>query len=160
MPFTGEYEHTIDAKQRVAIPSDIRAMLVPEEHGSGFYAVEGSNGAIWIWPEATFKQMADAMVGSLLPDEDLAEFEELYYSQASRLELDSAGRVRLTDRLLVGAGISKQVTILGVRDHLELRDPDDWSQRLAQRQANRDAIMKRAREAMRAQQQGAQTTTG
>ena len=58
MLFTGEYEHSIDAKQRLAIPSDLRGRLDPEIHGSAFYVAPGQQGSLWIWPEKTFEQMA------------------------------------------------------------------------------------------------------
>ena len=51
MLFTGEYEHTIDAKQRLAIPSEIRARLDPKVHGQAFYLAPGANGHLWLWPE-------------------------------------------------------------------------------------------------------------
>ena len=37
---------------------------------------------------------------SLLPDEDMLEFEELLYSQSTWVELDSVGRIRIPERLL------------------------------------------------------------
>lgn len=149
MLFTGEHEHTIDAKQRVAIPSDIRASVRPDVHGEGWYAVPGQNGAIWLWPTLTFEAMAAAMMDpSLLPEDEVMEFEDYFFSQAARLEVDSAGRVRLPDRLLKGAGIKKAVTVLGVKDHLELRDPEDWAARLAEKRAKQGELMMRARTAM------------
>jgi MraZ protein len=146
--FTGEYEHTIDAKQRLAIPAEIRARLKPELHGEAFYLVPGPNGALWMWPERTFEQMAGALEQSLLPGEELMDFEELMFSQAARLELDKAGRVRLPERLLAMAQISSAVAVLGVKDHLELRDGEQWRSRRADKLAQQGEIMLRARRAL------------
>ncbi len=148
MLFTGEYEHTIDAKQRMAIPAEIRAALDPVIHGDAFYAAPGANGALWLWPEQTFEEMAGAMEGSLLPDEEMMEFEELLFSQAARMEIDKAGRVRLPERLLQLAQISHSVVVLGVKDHLELRDPSDWETRRVEKLATQGEIMLRARRAL------------
>ena len=41
MFFLGEYEHSIDAKQRLAIPAEVRDVLDPEVHGSAFVAAPG-----------------------------------------------------------------------------------------------------------------------
>jgi MraZ protein len=150
--FTGEYEHTIDAKQRLAVPAEIRSRLKPDVHGEGFYAVPGPNGALWLWPEKTFEQMAGAMEASLLPAEEMMEYEELLFSQAARLELDSAGRVRLPERLLSLAAIAQRVMILGVKDHLELRDPEQWRRRREEKLAAQGEIMLRARRALADQQ--------
>ena len=148
MLFTGEYEHAIDAKQRLAIPAEIRAHLDIEIHGEGFYLVPGPNGALWLWPQRTFEQMAGAMDQSLLPGEEMMEFEDLLFSQAARLEIDKSGRVRLPDRLLRLAGIGQSVVILGVKDHLELRDAEEWRARLSEKLSKQGEIMLRARRAL------------
>lgn len=148
MLFTGEYEHTIDSKLRMAIPAEFRSHLEPDTLGSAFYLSPGPNGALWLWPERTFERLAGAMSSSLLPAEELMEFEELLYSQSRRLELDKAGRVRLHEQSLAEAGLGKQVVILGVKDHLELRDPEQWKLQRQQKLAKQSEIMLRARRAM------------
>lgn len=152
MLFTGEYEHTIDAKQRLAIPAEVRSRLDPELHGHGFYAVPGPNGALWLWPALTFEQMAGAMEQSLLPGEEMMEFEELLFSQAARVELDKAGRVRLPERLTQFAGLGQTVVILGVKDHLELRDAGAWQSRRREKLSKHGEIVLRARRALTEQQ--------
>src|SRR4051812_9289698 len=99
--FTGEYEHTIDAKQRLAIPSEIRSRLDPKIHGQSFYLTLGANLHLWLWPEKTFETMAGAHESSLLKPEEMMEYEEILFSQASRLEIDTAGRIRLPERMLI-----------------------------------------------------------
>lgn len=148
MLFTGDYEHTIDAQQRLSIPSDIRAAMDPETHGKAFFAVPGPNGHLWLWPERTFERLAGSLGQSLVPGEEEMEFEEILFSQATRLELDKVGRVRMPDRLLSWAGLGQSVVILGIRDHLELRDPTAW---FAERDAKLNKvgeIMLRTRRAM------------
>ena len=149
MLFTGEYEHTIDAKQRLAIPAEIRSRLNPELHGEDFYIVPGANGALWLWPERTFERMASAMEHSLLPGEEMMEFEELMFPQSKRLEVDKAGRIRIPDQMLEEFGLGQTITILGMKDHLELRDPKQWQAQRQQTLAKRKEIMVRARLALK-----------
>ena len=146
MLFTGEYEYTIDAKQRLAIPAEIRSRLNPERDGLAFYVTAGPNDALWLWPERTFERMAGAIEASLLPAEEMMEFDEITFPTARRLELDKTGRVRLPKPMLEAAGIQSKVVILGVRDHLELRDPGQWEQRRLEKQADRPKIFHRARQ--------------
>ena len=154
MLFTGEYEHTIDAKHRMAIPSEIRSRLDPEVDGEAFYLVPGPEGALWLWPERTFERMAGVMEQSLLPAEEVLEFEELMFPQASRLDLDKTGRVRLPERMIRLAELGQQVMILGVRDHLEIRDPEKWAAIREQKLARQGEIMLRARRALAPRQPG------
>jgi len=60
------------------------------------------------------------------------EFEQILFSQSKRLEIDKAGRIRLPESLLDFAGIKSQAVVIGVRDHLEIRDPDQWKTRNSQ----------------------------
>lgn len=147
MLFTGEYEHTIDSKSRMAIPADVRARLEAASHGPSFYVAPGTAGTLWIWPERLFEQMASSTEASLLPDEDLLEFEEFLYSQAARVELDKSGRIRIPERLLQQASLGSSVVLLGVRDHLEIRDPERWARQRNEKLAKQSEIMMRARRA-------------
>ena len=76
------------------------------------------------------------------------EYEELLFSQAAQMEIDGSGRVRLSERLLRRAGIAGSVTILGVKDHLELRDPKQWEQHREAQLARHGEIQVRARQAL------------
>lgn len=159
MLFTGEYEHTIDDKQRLAIPSEIRAVFSPELHGEAFYVTVGPNNVLWLLPEKRFMQIADQLGRSPMQNEELLEYEVFLFSQARRLELDKAGRVRLPERLLGMAGLDGKTVILGVKDHLELRDPDAWAQERETQFAQHAELVLRARQAL-TQKNGGTTTDG
>ena len=149
MLFTGEYEHTIDAKQRLAVPAEIRAQLEAEEHREVLYLAPGANGMLWLWPEQTFERMTSAAEATLLPGEEMMEFEELIFPQSRRLEIDKNGRIRIPQDMLAEFGLGETVSILGMKDHLELRDPAAWRQQRQQSLAKRRDIMLRAREALK-----------
>jgi MraZ protein len=152
--FTGEYKHNIDAKQRLAIPSDLRSRLDSQVHGDAFYIAPGQMGALWLWPERTFEAMALATEQSLVPDEEMLEYEQLLYSQAARVELDKAGRVRIPERMIRIADLGSKVVVLGVKDHLEVRDPDRWELLREEKLAQQSEIMLRARRALQKQRRG------
>lgn len=146
MLFTGEYDHAMDDKQRISLPADIRARLDREQDGEGFYAVLGANGAVWLWPDRPFARMVSGQGdGSGLPgflrSEEWAEFEELFFSQAAPVGVDSQGRIRLPERLARMAKLESLVSVLGVRDHLEIWDRATWT-------AYRDARMTQYRDVL------------
>ena len=155
MLFTGELERSIDEKLRISIPSEMRSGFTTGPAPNIVYAAPGPNIAIWLWPEQTFVNMAMSFEQSLLPDEDVMDFEQVLFSQSRRIELDKAGRIRLPDALLTLAGISKQAVILGVRDHLELRDPESWDQMREEKLSKLKEIMLRARKQGRSHGEGA-----
>ena len=148
MFFLGEYEHSIDAKQRLAIPAEVRDVLNPEIHGVAFVAAPGGNGSLWLWPEKPFETLSKELAGSLLGNDDLDDFERLVYSQSARVPLDSAGRIRIPARLLDRYNLTNSVTVLGVRDHLELMKPKSWREEQSRLEPARTDIWRRARQAM------------
>lgn len=121
MLFLGKFEHTIDPKGRLAIPSELRSALSPEVHGDALIAAPGPNGSLWLWPEKTFEKWAASQGQTLSNPEEVARFEFLLFSQASSLPLDRVGRVCLPERLVKRYGLAGTLSIAGVRDHLEVR---------------------------------------
>lgn len=144
MLFTNAYERAIDAKQRLPIPAEIRAALVQEGQSEALYLVEGSNGGLWLWPQRTFERMAGDIEPSLAPPAEVIDFDEITFPYAPRLEIDTAGRVRIPQEMLEQAGIGAKVLILGMRDHLELWDPQTWHERHQEKSARRGEIIERA----------------
>src|SRR5262245_6727720 len=98
----------------------------PKIHGNAFYLAPGGNQHLWLWPAKTFERMARAFEGSLLESEEVMEFEETFYTDSEYVEMDSAGRIRIPEAMLAEVGLGQTVMIVGVKDHMELRDPAEF----------------------------------
>jgi MraZ protein len=143
---TGEYQHTVDEKGRVLISNKLRSQIDSEEHGSNFYLVLGANGILCLYPEKYFEQIALALApGSTAPDEAVS-FERLSFALASKVELDNQGRLLLNERLRKRANLKEQVTLVGVRDHIELWNTESWEQYLEDNMAQYQKQMSQARQ--------------
>lgn len=135
MVFTGTYEHAIDAKHRLAIPSDIRRDL---QRGLGtgegdavvLYCVLGGTDVLCLYTEPGYSRLAEELRQSELDPVELLEYEEVFYANSKRIEMDSAGRVRLPEHLLKQTGLSGEVVIAGAGDHLKIRDRSAWNAKL------------------------------
>ncbi len=149
MLFLGEFEHSLDAKQRLAIPSELRNCFPNEGVDAVFISAPGSNDFLCLWPEKTFSELSNKFGGSLVSDEDIQDSERLIYSQSSRCPLDKAGRVRIPDRMLQRYKLTGNIIILGVRDHLELCTSDKWKEERERLEPAAADILRRARETMR-----------
>lgn len=144
MAFTGEYELTIDAKGRLAFPADIRGRLHPDKDGEFFYLTLGLNGALWLYPEKKFHQMVEEVEAGLIQDEAVQEFVEIFFPLSTRLMYDSANRVRIPDKMMERAGLTNpQVVLLGMNDHLEIRDRATWEAELQERLSRQREIVAR-----------------
>ncbi len=143
---TGEYEHIVDGKSRVLISNKLRSQIDADEHGSNFYLVLGANGILCLYPEKYFEQIALAVApGATAPDEAVA-FERISFALASKVELDKQGRLLLNEKLRKRAGLKDHVTLVGVRDHIELWNSENWEQYLAEHMAQYQRQMTQARQ--------------
>lgn len=143
MLLTGEYEHTIDAKHRLAIPAEVRARWRPEEDGSAWYAVAIRPGLIRLYTERSFVDRAASQPLTLAPEEDEAELQAAFFGSTARLELDSAGRVRLPEVMLEIVGLPAEVVLVGAGDRLEVRDRAEWRSSRRARLAQLPELMRR-----------------
>jgi MraZ protein len=142
---TGEYQHVVDEKGRVLVSNKLRAQIDSQEHGSNFYLVLGANGILCLYPEKYFERICSAVgPGAMAPDEAVA-FERLSFGLASKVELDGQGRLLLNDRLRKRAGLKDHITLVGIRDHVELWNDEDWEQYVAHNMAPYQRQMSEAR---------------
>jgi MraZ protein len=143
---TGEYQHVVDSKSRVLISNKLRGQIDADEHGSNFYLVLGANGILCLYPEKYFEQIALAVApGTTAPDEAVA-FERMSFSLASKVELDNQGRLLLNDKLRKRAGLKDNITLIGVRDHIELWNSESWEQYVSDHMAQYQKQMSQARQ--------------
>jgi len=145
---TGEYQHVIDDKSRVLISNKLRSQIDADEHGSNFYLVLGANGILCLYPEKYFEQIILAVSpDTIAPDETVA-FERISFALAGKVELDGQGRLLLNERLRKRAGLKEKITLVGVRDHIELWNSENWEQYLSDHMAQYQKQMSQARQAV------------
>lgn len=128
MLFTGQYLHSIDPKQRLQIPAEIRARWKTDIDGAAWYAVPWTGGIIRLYTETDFENRAKSGFLSLTPDEDEAELQATLFGLCERIEPDSAGRIRLSEEMLTLAELSSEVVLIGAGDRMEIRDRKGWQE--------------------------------
>jgi len=143
---TGEYEHAVDHKGRVLISNKLRSQIDTDEHGSSFYLVLGTNGILCLYPEKYFEQIALAVAPKAKAPDEAVAFERISFALAGKVELDSQGRLLLNEKLRRRAGLKDNVTLVGVRDHIELWNTEDWEQYLGDHMAQYQKQMTQARQ--------------
>lgn len=155
---TGEFEHVIDSKGRVLISNKLRHQIDSDEHGSNFYLVLGANGILCLYPEKYFEQLAlESSPVNTAPDESVS-FERISFALASKVELDNQGRLLLNEKLRRRAGLKDRITLVGVRDHIELWNTGDWEGYLDSHFAQYQQQMQQARQSLLNKQRQETTT--
>ena len=143
---TGEYQHVVDEKGRVLVSNKLRGQIDADEHGSNFYLVLGANGVLCLYPEKYFERIALAVAPDAAAPDEAVAFERISFALTSKVELDSQGRLLLNERLRSRAGLKEQITLIGVRDHIELWNSENWEQYLSDHMAQYQKQMSQARQ--------------
>jgi MraZ protein len=123
LAFHGTFDHTLDAKNRLTVPSKLRTAFA-----EGAFLVRSAEKCISLYPSSTYSAQTDAALSGFNPlSAQARELRRYFHSNASQVELDSAGRVTLSTRQLEHAGIERDVVVIGAGDCLELWDPSTWA---------------------------------
>jgi MraZ protein len=139
----GEYDHTLDDKNRLTLPAKLR-----DELGDEVVITRGLDGCLAVYSRSAFDVLA-ARMGTLDPlSRETRTMQRYFFTGAPPVELDKAGRMVVPAKLLEELEIGREVTIAGVYDHLEIWDRASWREQLthaggsaedvAERLANRD----------------------
>ena len=121
--FHGTFDHTLDAKNRLTVPSKFRSTLA-----GTVFLVRGAEPCLSVYPAETYNAMAEAALANMNPlSSQKREYARLFYANAMSMELDGAGRIMLPARYLEHAGITgREVVVAGTGECLELWDRTRW----------------------------------
>ncbi len=119
--FTGQYDRTIDAKNRIQLPSQLRAAIDPKKEGEGLYITLGEfRGTLSVYTERGFEERATRLETEFMPGPESRRFELQYYSLASHVEMDKQGRILLPDRLRQKAKLEESVFLVGQKYRIDV----------------------------------------
>ncbi len=119
--FAGQFERTIDAKNRVQLPAQLRSVVDPDQAGAALYVTLGeSNGTLAIFTARGFEDLASRMETEYSTGPDARRFELQFYAMASPVDIDKQGRLVLPDRLRRKAGLGEEVFLIGQKNRIEI----------------------------------------
>jgi MraZ protein len=132
----GEYEFTLDAKSRVAIPARLRPAFA-----EGIVVTAGYDRCISGYaPEEWERFVAEQIKNTSEMSSKGRMLRRRTSATANLLELDGQGRIKLPAALLAYAAIGRDVTIIGVQDRIEFWDRKRWAEYLKQIEEEADAV--------------------
>ncbi len=121
----GEYYYQLDAKLRMRMPAKLKAAL----GDNPFIMQSDDSKSLTVLPTDTAEAKIEEMIeGSKFGDKSRNDKLRRLMSQAMAAEYDANGRIMLPQRLLDYAGITKNMCIVGVLDHVEIWDEDSWKE--------------------------------
>lgn len=121
--FMGEYNHTIDSKGRLIIPSKFR-----EDLGQEFVMTKGLDGCLFVFPIKEWEAFEEKLRSLPLIDKNARKFSRFFLAGASACELDKQGRTLVPGTLREFAGMDKEVVLTGMLDRIEIWSKDKWNE--------------------------------
>ncbi|HOM66486.1 MAG: cell division protein MraZ [Chloroflexi bacterium ADurb.Bin120] len=121
MNFFGRYEHTIDEKGRITIPSEYREVL-----GDSVYVTQGFDGNLQAFHIQMFERLSEQLrsIGFLSPNSRLLR--RLLFSNAKQINFDSAGRILIPAFLRETANLETTAMVVGMGEFFEIWTPERW----------------------------------
>lgn len=136
--FIGEHPLTIDDKNRMLVPAEVRKSMERDRDGEGFYLIIGQNLRPWLYAERYYEallareEQALSPEAEVRPDSKTLDNWQKTFALASRVGWDKQGRILLPELTLRRTGTEREITLIGVRNHLELWNRGDWEIRFKQ----------------------------
>ena len=138
---TGEFNHSIDTKGRLIIPSKFRDIL-----GDDFVITKGLDGCLFLYPANEWKIFEEKLRTLPLTNKNARTFTRFFLGSAVDGGLDKQGRVLISSALRAFAGLDKEVVLVGVLDRVDICDKSKWEENNTVIEDNMDDIAGRMEE--------------
>lgn len=123
MMFMGEYNHTVDTKGRLIIPSKFREQL-----GEEFIVTKGLDGCLFVFPQNEWQAFEEKLRTLPLTQKGARQFTRFFVAGATPCELDKQGRILVPATLREFAGLEKDVVLTGNINRIEIWSKEKWNE--------------------------------
>lgn len=119
--FYGEFQHTIDPKGRIIIPSAFR-----KELDDKFMITKGLEECLFIFSMPEWNTLMNKLQTLPLSNNHARGFSRFFFSSAAECMPDKNSRILVPQELRAHAGLEKDICIIGVGTRVEVWSKDKW----------------------------------
>ncbi|WP_164215370.1 division/cell wall cluster transcriptional repressor MraZ [Virgibacillus sp. YIM 98842] len=119
--FMGEFQHNIDTKGRIIVPSKFREGL-----GENFVVTRGLDKCLFAYPMDEWKSLEEKLKNLPLTKKDARAFTRFFFSGAVECEVDKQGRINIPQPLRNYAVLEKECVVIGVSNRIEFWASENW----------------------------------
>jgi len=135
----GEYEHTIDEKNRLTLPVKFRRAFE-----DGVVVTRGMDGCLYAYTPPDWENLVQSRLATLNPlSKEGRRMQRHFFAGAAEAVPDRQGRVSIPSALLTHAKLGREVVVAGVNDHLEIWDRAAWRRELAEVEGSAEDVAER-----------------
>ena len=122
--FTGEYQNTLDQKNRVNVPAKFRKALNPINNRT-FVITRGFDKCLVLYPVIEWNKVEEELSSLSSIKIKNRDFVRSVSRYASYLQYDGQGRITIPDILIEFANIDKEIILIGMIKKIELWSPTE-----------------------------------
>ena len=119
--FIGQYQHNLDSKGRIIVPSKFR-----DELHDTFMLAKGFDGCLNIYSLQQWGKMFEEIGKLPTTKKNARDYIRVLASSGIECTPDNQGRVQIPNFLSKPANITKECVIIGANDHIEIWDKGAW----------------------------------
>ena len=135
----GEFEHTIDDKNRLTLPARFRDPM-----SEGVVVTRGMDGCLYAYPRGDWQERFQSRVAELDPlSSEGRKLQRHFFSGAAEADLDKQGRIMIPGALLRYAGLERDVVVAGIHDRLEIWDRETWRREVNEVEGSAEHVAER-----------------
>ena len=129
----GNYTARFDASGRIKIPEKFRE-AIQASYGKDLFVTSLTDESVQIYPLSVWLEMTGVTAeGAIHLRPDVRKFMLRVNRNGSRHELDSKGRVLITQWLRTKAGLQAEVQVIGLNSYLEVWDRARLDEKMAKK---------------------------
>jgi MraZ protein len=129
--FRGSFEHSVDSKGRVSVPSRFRDILSERYEGKLVLTMDFDK-CIMVYPIEEWERIEEKIKSLPQSQKEVKDYTRFVFSNATECELDKQGRILIPPPLRENAGINKSVMVVGILNKMEIWDKGAWDTRKSQ----------------------------
>jgi MraZ protein len=119
--FTGEYQHTLDAKGRFCMPVKFRSSL-----GERLMITKGLDGCLFVYTKEEWSVLEEKLKRLPFTNSHARAFARFLLGGAVEYEVDKQGRILITSHLREYANLKKEIVLIGVGTRIEIWSKENW----------------------------------
>lgn len=136
--FRGRFEHTIDTKGRISIPSRFREIL--RDKYDERLVITNYDGCLAVYPYTEWEVIEQKASNLSMLKKEPAQFLRFFYSGAQECSIDKLGRLLVPQVLRDYARLDKDVVVVGVLKRIEIWSKEQWESIIVKSQENFDNV--------------------
>ena len=121
--FIGEYQHSLDEKNRMSVPFRFRGKLT-----KGAVVTRGLDSCLFLYQKEEWQRIAQKIADLPFSSAKTRAFSRLMLAGAVEVKLDNQGRIILPDYLKKFAKIKRKLIIAGLYSRIEIWDSRVWQE--------------------------------